>query len=191
MDTKKIFGISMPKAIALFLQFILIVLATASTVFILMFSIVNNAGALFIAGYAAVLLSYIAVILYASYGYKKTDWFFSGAVYIFCLAIQLNILLPFRTTYQLVTLTLLFGLYIAFNQRLKDKKIANSLLFCMLACAVCFSVYSTLTARTENLNELSENIFSVSAMYISIWTPVIMTVTLGLSYSVRKTKVIE
>lgn len=188
MDTKTRYGISKPKAIALLLQLIPIVLATASTVFVLWFSIAYNTGALFVSAYTAVLISYAAIIFYASYGHKKDDRYFLGAVYAFCVAIQLNILLPFRTTYQLVTLTVLFGLYIAFAQRIKNTKAADILLLCMLVFAVAFSVYSTATARTENLNELSENVLSVSAMYISIWTPVIMTVTFALAYSVRKKK---
>ena len=186
MDTKSKFGIAKPKAIALFFQLILTLLATASTAFVWWFSIAYRAGALFIAAYTAVLLSYAAVIFYAAYGHKKDDRYFLGAVYAFCAAIQLNILLPFRTTYQLVTLTLLFGLYIAFAQWIKKKEIANWLLFCMGLSALAFSVYSTVTARTENLNDLAENFLSAAAMYVSIWTPVIMTVTLALAYSVRK-----
>ncbi|MGI6265330.1 MAG: hypothetical protein ACOYJY_07735 [Acutalibacteraceae bacterium] len=188
MDTKARFGLPKGKAIALLIQFILTVLATVGTGYVLWFSIAYQTGVLFIASYSIVLLSYIAVIFYASYGYKKDDSYYLGAVYAFCAAILLNVLLPFRTTYQLVTLTVLFGLYIAFAQRLKDTKAADWLLLCMGVVAVAFSVYSTITARTENLNDLKENLLSVSAMYVSIWTPVIMTVTLGLAYSVRKNK---
>ena len=188
MDTEKRFGLTKRKAIVLFLQFIIIALATAGTGYVLWFSIANDTGALFITAYSVILISYVAVIFYAAYGHKKGDSYFLGAVYAFCAAILLNILLPFRTTYQLVTLTVLFGLYIAFAQRLKNIRAAEWLLVCMIAFAVAFSVYSTSTASTDNLNELSSNFFSVSAMYISIWTPVIMTVTLGLSYSIRKKK---
>jgi len=185
MDTKKNVGLSKGTSAALLLQFILIVLACAATCFILVFSITHPVGPLFIIAYAAVLLSYAAVIFYAVCGYKKDDRYFLGAVYAFCAAIQLNVLLPFRTSFQLAALTILLCLYVAFAQRLKEPKSANWLLFGMAAAAAAFSVYSTATARTENLNELSENLFSVSAMYLSIWTPVIMTVTLALAYSVR------
>lgn len=186
METQKRFGLSLPKALALFVQLIFVALATACTVFVLWFSVSHNAGALFTAAYTVILVSYAAVIFYASYGYKKDSRYFLGAVYAFCLAIQLNILLPFRTTYQLVTLTLLFGAYIAFAQRLKNKKAAELLLLCMLVLSIAFSVYSTITAKTENLGEFSNNALSVAAMYVSIWTPVIMTVTLALAYSARR-----
>ena len=187
MDTKKRFGLSRGKGIALLVQLVLILLATASTVFILWFSIANHLGALFTVSYAVVLISYIAVIFYAAYGYKKDDSYFLGALYAFCAAILLNVLLPFRTTYQLAVLTVLFGLYIAFAQRLHRKE-ADWLLLCMVAFAGAFSVYSTVTARVEALGDLSSNLLSVSAMYLSVWTPVIMTVTLGLAYSVRRGK---
>lgn len=188
MDARKRFDLPLPKALALFVQFIVTVLATASTVFILWFSVTYNTGALFIAAYVSVLVSYVAVIFYAAYGYKKDERYFLGALYAFCIAIQLNILLPFRTTYQLVTLTVLLALYVAFAQRTKDKKAGNWLLLFMIVFALAFSVYSTATARTENLNDLKENFLSVSAMYVSIWTPVIMTVTLALAHSVRRSK---
>ena len=57
MDTEKRFGITKWKAIALFVQFLLTVAATASTAYILGFSIANRAGALFTAAYCVVLLS--------------------------------------------------------------------------------------------------------------------------------------
>ena len=185
MDTQKRFGLSKPKAIALFFQMILIALASASTVFILWFSVTHHTGPLFIVSYAVVLISYLAIIFYASYGYRKDDSYFLGAIGAFCAAILLNVLLPFRTPFQLLTLTVLFGLYIAFACRHTERKTANALLFFMLAFAAAFSIYSTFTARTENLNELSSNALSVTAMYLSIWTPVIMTATVGLAHSVR------
>lgn len=191
MDTENRFGLKKSKAIALFFQMILIILATLCTGYVLVFGIINNAGALFVTAYCVVLISYVAVIFYATYGYRKDDPFFLGAIYAFCAAILLNILLPFRTTYQLVTLTLLFGLYIAFAQRLKNIKTANVLMICMVIFAVAFSVYSTITAKTENMNNISGSFFSISAMYISIWTPVIMTVTIGLSYSERRKKQLQ
>ena len=187
MDTQNRFGLPLPKALALFFQLIVVAAATSCTAFVLWFSVSHNAGALFTAAYTVVLLSYIAVIFYASYGYKKDDRYYLGAVYAFCLAVQLNILLPFRTTYQLVVLTLLFGVYIAFAQHLKNRKVSEVLLLCALLLALAFSVYSTVTARTENLGEFSDKILSVAAMYVSVWTPVIMTATLALAYSVRRT----
>ena len=186
MNTQKRFGLSLPKALGLFFQMIVTVAATACTAFVLWFSISHNTGALFIAAYTFILIAYVAVIFYACYGYKRDQRFFLGAVYAFCFAILLNILLPFRTTYQLITLTLLFGAYIAFAQWLRNRKVAEVLLFCMLLLALAFSIYSTVTAKTENLAELRENALSVTAMYVSIWTPVIMTVTFALAYSTRK-----
>ena len=186
MDTQQRFGLAKPKALALFLQLILIVLATASTAFILWFSIAFQAGWLFITGYAAVLIAYAAIIFYAAYGYRQKEAYYLGAVYAFCAAILCNVILPFRTTYQVVVLTVLFGLYIAFAQRLRQPKIADRLLAVTAVCAAAFSVYSTLTARVDNLGPFSQNLFSVTAMYLSIWTPVIMTVTLGLCYSLRR-----
>ena len=185
MNTQEKFGFSRLKGLALLLQLPLVLAATAGTVFVLAFSITNNAGPLFVAAYVAVLVAYVAVIFYACYGYRKNNAYYLGAVYAFCLAVQLNVLLPFRDTYQLVALTLLLSLCVVFAQHIDRKKAANALLVCMLAAALAFSVYATLTARTENLNDLKENVWSVAAMYISVWTPVIMTVTLGLAYSVR------
>lgn len=188
MDTEKKFGLAKWKALALFFQFILMVVGAVGTVYVLGFSIANNVGALFIISYAIVAVSYVAVVFYAVYGYKKDDRYYLGAVYAFCAAILLNVLLPFRTTYQLVALTVLLGLYVAFAQRLKDVKVAMWLLLCMLVFAVAFSVYSTITAKTDNVTALGGNFVTVLAMYASVWTPVIMTVTLGLAYSVRERK---
>ena len=187
MSTKKQFGVSKGKGIALLVQLILTLLATASTVFILWFSVANQLGTLFTVSYAVVLLSYVAIFFYASYGYRKDDSYYLGAVYAFCAAILLNILLPFRNTFQVTVLVLLFGLYIAFAQRLHQKA-ADWLLVGMLAFALVFSVCSSFTAKVDTLGELSSNLWSVSAMYLSIWTPVIMTVTLALAYSVRKAR---
>ena len=186
MDTEKKFGLPKWKAIALFCQFVLIVLATVCTGYVLWFSVSHNTGAIFIAAYVVVLISYVAIIFYAAYGRNKDDSYYLGAVYAFCAAILLNVLLPFRTTYQMITLIGLFGIYIAFAQRLKQVNVAEWLLLCAFVFAIAFSVYSTVTARVDNLGELSNNLFSVSAMYISIWTPVIMTVTLALAYNVRQ-----
>lgn len=188
MNTEKRFGLKKWKAVALFLQFVMTVLGAIGTGYVLGFSMINRVGALFVIGYSAVLVSYAAVVFYAVYGHKKGDAYYLGAVYAFCVAIFFNVLLPFRTTYQLAMLTILFGLYAMFSQRPKASKAADWLLLFMLLFALAFSVYSTITARTENLNELSGNFFSVSAMYVSIWTPVIMTVTLGLAHSVRRKK---
>ncbi len=187
MDTQERFGLSRGKGIALLVQMILILLATGSTVFILWFSAANGLGALFTCSYAVVLAAYVAVIFYAAYGYKKDDAYFLGALYAFCAAILLQILLPFRTTFQVAALVLLFGLTIAFAQRLHQKA-ADGLLLGMLGFAAAFSVFSTFTARVDTLGDLAANGWSVSAMYLSIWTPVILTVTLGLAYSVRRAR---
>lgn len=189
MDTEKRFGLKKWKAIVLFVQLFLIILATTSTAYVLGFSMAKKVGALFIIVYSVILISYVSIIFYAVYGYKEDDSYFLGAIYTFCLAILLNILLPFRTIYQLVTLTILFGLYIAFAQRLKNIKVSQWLLFFMFLFALAFSVYSTIVAKTDNLNGTISSFLSALAMYVSIWTPVIMTATFGLAYSVKIKKI--
>ena len=188
MDTQKKYGLAKWKAILLLVQLVLVTLATIGTAFIFGFSISQKLGALSIISYCTVLLSYIALIFYGVYGHNKDNSYYLGAVYAFCAAILLNTLLPFRNAYQIATLVLLFGAFIAFAQHLKNTKVANYLLLTMCVLALAFTIYSTITAKTETLGQASNNFFAVFAMYISSWTPVIMTVTLALSYNVRTNK---
>ena len=172
----------------LIVQFVFISIASICTGYVLGFSIINNMGILPILSYSAVLLSYFSIIFYAIVGYKKSDVHFIAAIYVFAVAIVLNIILPFRNTYQLITLILLFGLYVSFAHRLKQYVVVNYMFIVMLVFAIAFSLYSTITAKLDNMGSIQNTSFSIFAMYISIWTPVVMTVTFALAYNLRQRK---
>ena len=76
----------------------------------------------------------------------------------------------------------------SFAHRLKQYVVVNYMFIVMLVFAVAFSLYSTIIAKVDNMGDIQNNSFSVFAMYISIWTPVVMTVTFALAYNLRQRK---
>lgn len=174
------------KGILLLIQLIFVILAFIGSIYLLWFSIKYKFGVLTNIVYLVIAISYMSIIFYGAYGYKKQDSYFLGALYTFSLAILLNIILPFRSIYQMIVLILFFGGYIALAQRIKEKKIANIILIIIFLLSLMFSIYSTITSNLSSMGEVGSNIFTILTMYLSIWTPVIMTITLGLSFSLRQ-----
>ena len=185
MDTEKRFGIKKPKAIMLFVQMIIIIFLLVVSTYLLIFVISNNLGPWMIISYIAITLSVLAIIYYSVVGYKQTDMIYQLSILPFIVAIFVNILLPMRETFQIAMLTVLFALTFAFTLRQKDKRFTSIISVLMIVISLAFSIYSALKANINFLGSLEDNWPTYIAMYSSIFVPVVMSVTIALTYNVR------
>ena len=188
MDTEKKLGIKKPKAIMLFIQMIFIVILLIASIYLLVFVTSNNLGGWMITSYIFITLSVLALICYAIIGFKKGDIAYQLAVLPFLAAIFVNVLLPNRETFQIALLTLLFAFTFAFLLKQKDTKFTSIVSILMVVVSLTFSIYSSIKANTQFLGSISENWPTYLAMYLSIFVPVIMSVTFAITYNVRITR---
>ena len=190
MNTEKRFGIKKPKAIMLFVQMILTIILLIVSVYLLVFSGVHSLGGWMIASYIAITISVLAIICYAIIGHKKGEIAYMLSILPFLVAIFVNILLPNRNTLQIGLLSLLFAMTSVFMFTQKNVKLAYIVSILMVAISLTFSIYSSITANTQFLGEISTAWPTYVAMYSSIFIPVIMSGTFALAYDirVRKTK---
>ena len=188
MDTEKKLGIKKPKAIMLFVQMIFIIILLVASIYLLVFVSSNNLGPWMITSYIFITLSVLALICYATIGFKKGDVIYQISVLPFLVAILVNVMLPNRGAFQIALLTLLFALTFAFLLRQKDQRFTFIIAILMVVVALTFSIYSSITANTKFLGDISENWPTYLAMYLSIFVPTIMSVTFALTYNVRITR---
>ena len=185
MDTEKRLGIKKPKAIMLFVQMILVIFLLAVSVYLLVFVSTKNLGAWMIVSYIFITLSVLIYILYSTIGFKRSDIVYQLAIVPFALAVFVNVLLPGRETFQIALLTILFALTLAFLLRQKDEKFTSIVGILMIVVSLVFSIYSAIKANISFLGEVSDHWPTYVAMYTSIFIPVVMSVTITLSYNVR------
>ena len=188
MDTEKRFGLKKSKAILLFIQMFFVLFLLVISIYLLVFVISNNLGGWMITSYIFITLSVVSIICYSVVGYKKGDVIYQLSILPFLAAIFVNVLLPNRETFQIALLTLLFALTFAFLLRQKDKKFTFFILVSMIVVSLTFSVYSSIKANTQFLGDISNNWPTYVAMYSSIFVPVVMSVTIALTYNVKVTK---
>ena len=93
MNTKEKFGLEKPKAVMLFIQMLLIILLFITSIYFLVFVIINKLGGWMITSYIFITLSIISIMLYSIFGYKKDDLYYKLAVIPFLIAILINIIL--------------------------------------------------------------------------------------------------
>ena len=167
---------------------ILIIILLATSIYLLVFTISNNLGGLMTVSYVFITISVLATICYGVIGYRKGDIAYLLSVAPFLIAIFVNILLPNRDTFQIAVLTILFALTSIFLIRQKDVKFTYIVSIMMVAASLTFSIYSSITANTQFLGDVSEHWPTYLAMYLSIFIPSIMSGTFALTYNVRTTK---
>ena len=185
MDTLKKFQLEKSKAIMLFIQMIFTIISLATTIYLLVFVVSHNLGAWMIVSYVFIVISIIAIIIYSTYGYKKNDMTYKLSIIPFLVAVFINVILPGRSTLQIALLALLFASVSVFLSRQSDEKFTVLISYIMIVESLVFSIYSSITANTQFLGDVSENWPTYFAMYLSIFIPTIMSTTLALTYNVR------
>jgi len=148
-----------------------------------------------ITAYAFVMVAVVAIILYGVFGFRKGEWAYLLAIVPFLGAIFVNIL--FRSargtgtlddTLEIALLTILFALTFAFLLKQKDNKFSYTIAYSMVLVSLIFSFYGAITANIGYVKSVSDKWATYLAMYLSIFTPTIMSVTILLTYHVRNTK---
>lgn len=185
MDTETKLGIKKGKAILLFVQMLLLVILLIASIYLLVFTISHNLGGWMITSYIFITLSVLSMSFYGMLGYKKGDMAYQLAIIPFLCAVFVNILLPNRGTFQIALLSLLFALTFAFLLKQKERRFTFVIAILMVVISLTFSIYSSITANTQFLGDISENWMTYLAMYLSIFVPAIMSFTLALTYNVR------
>ena len=188
MDTEKKFGLKKSKAILLFIQMILTVILLVASVYLLIFTLKNGLSGVMIASYVFIVISILAVIFYSTLGFKKGELIYKLSVAPFLVAVFINILLPTRDAFQIALLTLLFAVGFAFLVKQEDYKFTCAMAIGTVIISLVFSVYSSVTANTQFLGDISENLPTYVAMYTSIFIPTVMSGTLALTYNVRSAR---
>ena len=188
MNTEEKYGLKKSTAILLFVQMIWIVIALATAIYLLIFVASNHLGGWMMGSYIFILLSILSIIGYGVFGYRKGEAAYLASVAPFMVAVLVNIIMPGRNAYQIATLTVLFALTFGFLLRQKDEKFNLILSLAMIVASLAFSIYSAITANTQFLGEISSNWPTYLAMYLSIFIPVIVSITFALTYNVRVTK---
>ena len=185
MDTEKKFGLKKPLAILLFIQMFLVVFMLIIAVYLLAFVAAYNFGGWMITSYVLITLSVLSATAYATFGYKRSDWFYRLSVIPFLGAVFVNILLPGREPFQMAVLSVLFALTFAFMLRQKDERFTSIVALLMVGVSLLFSVYSSIKADVSFLGNLGKGWPTYVAMYASIFIPTIMSGTYALTYKVR------
>lgn len=185
MNTKEKYDLDKRKAILLFVQMILIIIGFLAQIGILVLLCKDNLNPYMIVSSISIILSFIAAMVYAVFGYKKSGVYYLIAVGFFLFAILMNNILPFRDTTQRITLTILFGIFFAFLFTQKDYRLSHFLIIIGVLAALTFSIYSSITANVNSLGEVSNKVFAAIMMYTSIFTPVILSGLFGITCLVR------
>ena len=188
MDTKAKFGLSKRNAIFLFVQMIFTILGFAAQMGIMIFLIANGLDTFMLISSISILLAFVAIFVYGIYGYKKNNAFYYAAIGFFLFAILMNNILPFRDTFQKILLTMLFGSFAAFILAQKNFKLSLIVVCIASLLSLVFSIYSSVTANVNSLGPIEQNVLPAIMMYVSIWTPVIISLVFAATTLAREEK---
>jgi hypothetical protein len=188
MDTKAKFGLSKRNAIFLFVQMIFTILGFAAQMGIMIFLIANGLDTFMLISSISILLAFVAIFAYGIYGYKKSNAFYYCAIALFLFAILMNNILPFRDTFQKILLTMLFGAFAAFIIAQKNFKLSLIVVCIASLLSLVFSIYSSVTANVNSLGPIEQNVLPAIMMYVSIWTPVIISLVFAATTLARQEK---
>ncbi len=191
MNTKEKFGLEKSKAILLFIQMILSIIILITSIYLLVFTIVNKLSGWMITSYIFITISIVAVILYALFEYNKGDFYYRLSVAPFLVAVLVNIILPGRDAFQVAVLAVLLAIVFGYLLVLNNEVYNIPLTLLMVFIALLFSVYSAITANTQFLGEINANFATYLAMYLSIFIPTIMCGTFALISNVKRTRIKE
>ena len=188
MDTKAKFGLSKRNAIFLFVQMIFTILGFAAQMGIMIFLIANGLDTFMLISSISILLAFVAIFAYGIFGYKKSNAFYYAAIAFFLFAILMNNILPFRDTFQKILLTMLFGAFAAFILAQKNFKLSLIVVCIASLLSLVFSIYSSVTANVNSLGPIEQNVLPAIMMYVSIWTPVIISLVFAATTLAREEK---
>jgi len=188
MDTKAKFGLSKRNAIFLFVQMIFTILGFAAQMGIMIFLIANGLDTFMLISSISILLAFVAIFAYGIFGYKKSNAFYYAAIGFFLFAILMNNILPFRDTFQKILLTMLFGAFAAFILAQKNFKLSLIVVCIASLLSLVFSIYSSVTANVNSLGPIEQNVLPAIMMYVSIWTPVIISLVFAATTLAREEK---
>ena len=185
MDTKEKYGICKRHAIMLFIQMIFTIIGFISQVGIMLFIAINNLDRIMLISSISIILAFISIFVYAIFGYKRSKFYYLFSISFFLLAILINNILPFRNMFQRIILTMLFGFVSSFIFTQERQKLSIIWLIVAGTLSLVFSMYSSITANPNSLGSVEDNILPAIMMYVSIFTPTIMTGVFGVTYLVR------
>ena len=188
MDTQEKFGLKKFHAILLFIQMLIIILGTIITGFVFTFIVSSGYGGIMLASSVSVLISYVVIILYGSFGYSKDSAYYLVAIGFFAFAVVINTMIDFRTPFQIGILTVLFGALVAFAVKQDNKKLSLYFILVAFFLALVFSIYSAITANPKAMGDETISPITIIAMYGSLFTPTIMTGTFALTHYVHMQK---
>lgn len=173
------------KLIFLILQMVLTFVLLFISVYLLIFVISNNLGGWMITSYIFIIISIIAMLYYGFYGYKSGIKTYQLSILPYLVAILINVMLPNRNAFQIGVLATLLAFTFGFLLRQKEKKFTLMIGIFMIIISLTFSIYSAITANVKFLGDISSNFLTYLSMYLSIFIPTIMSVTIFLTYYFR------
>ena len=189
MDTLEKYNLKKNKAILLFAQMIILIIGTAISAFVFAYITKGvasgNYNALMLISSLAMLLAHIAIIIYGCFGFRKGRTFFLGACAIFAFAIVVNVLITFRTPFQHILLTLMFGYMLVFIVKEHDRKFAAISILIVTVLSLVFSISSAIVANPHALGDSNIKVFTILAMYASLFAPTVLAGTIALIHAVH------
>ena len=187
VDTQTKYGLTSRNAILLFVQMILIVAGLIIQTILTVFMLVHQLEPLMIVTSIMTMLALVAIIIYAVHGFRKSRIYLIVAIALFLLAILFNFLLP-KNGAQLVLLLVIFACMFAFIFEHKNVKVSNYLVLVAAVASLGYSIYTSIIANVNAYGNVGDLSFASFLMYASIFTPVIMICTFGISHLVRSTR---
>ena len=172
----------------LYLQMVLAVCGLLIQTGIFIFVVANNLSVYMIISSLVLILAHLAVMFYGIIGYKKGKVSHLISIFLFLLAILVNIIIPFRDVTQKILLVLLFGLMSIFPFKQDDYKFTNYLILIASIVSLGFSIYSSITANFNALGNVKYKELATVLMYLSIFAPVMFTGLFGVSYNYKHNK---
>lgn len=184
MDTQEKFGLKKTNAILLFAQMLILILSTIISSFVFGFILAKGYGGLMLASSATMLIAHVAIIVHGAVGYKNKAYYYT-ALGLFAFAVVINVMVNFRTPYQLGLLTMIFGCLIAFIFRQDNKKLAMYFILTAALFSLVFSIYSAVIANPHSLGDENVGTLTIIAMYSSLFAPTFLSGTFALIHIVR------
>jgi hypothetical protein len=164
------------------------ILGFAAQMGIMIFLIAHGLDTFMLISSISILLAFVAIFAYGIYGYKKSNAFYYCAIAFFLFAILMNNILPFRDTFQKILLTMLFGAFASFILAQKNFKLSLIVICVASLLSLVFSIYSSITANVNSLGPIEQNVLPAIMMYVSIWTPVIISLVFAATTLARQEK---
>ena len=185
MDTQEKFGLKKTNAILLFIQMLILILSTVISSFVFGFILAKGYGGLMLASSATMLIAHVAIIVHGAVGYNKNKAYYYTALGLFAFAVVINVMVNFRTPFQLGLLTMIFGCLIAFIVRQDNKKLAMYFILTAALFSLVFSIYSAVIADPHSLGDENIGTLTIIAMYTSLFAPTFLSGAFALIHIVR------